>query len=249
MRYKNSVSFCVSGRQALFSDPLMRLGGEKCSYQVPTYQALKGILESVYWKPTFVWVIDSVRIVNPIQSQSKGVKTMKYKLRPNSPARNDLSYYTYLIDVMYQVKAHFVWNDARPELADDRNEHKHYEIAKRMIDKGGRRDVFLGTRECQAYVEPCNFGEGKGSYDDVGEITFGLMFHGFTYPDENKNANVNAENELQARFWRPKMCHGVIEFCPPDKCPAVRCIKTQKTKEFVLGNNVSCCGTFEELIS
>ena len=47
--HPNIVEFEVFGDYALFSDPLMRLGGEKCSYQVPTYEALKGILSSVYW--------------------------------------------------------------------------------------------------------------------------------------------------------------------------------------------------------
>ena len=51
---ENIVEFKVSGRYALFSDPINRIGGEKFSYQVPTYQALKGILESVYWKPTLI---------------------------------------------------------------------------------------------------------------------------------------------------------------------------------------------------
>ena len=46
--HPNIVEFEVYGDYALFSDPLMRLGGEKCSYQVPTYEALKGILSSVY---------------------------------------------------------------------------------------------------------------------------------------------------------------------------------------------------------
>ena len=55
--HPNIVEFEVFGDYALFSDPLMRLGGEKCSYQVPTYEALKGILSSVYWKPTFIWRI------------------------------------------------------------------------------------------------------------------------------------------------------------------------------------------------
>lgn len=39
--HPNIVEFEVFGDYALFSDPLMRLGGEKCSYQVPTYEALK----------------------------------------------------------------------------------------------------------------------------------------------------------------------------------------------------------------
>ena len=46
------------------------------------------------------------------------------------------------------------------------------------------RDRYLGWRECQAYVEPCIFNEGIGAYDDIGELSFGMMFHGFTYADE-----------------------------------------------------------------
>ena len=44
--------------------------------------------------------------------------------------------------------------------------------------------MYLGCRECQAYVEPCIFNEGIGAYDDIGELSFGMMFHGFTYADE-----------------------------------------------------------------
>ncbi|MCL2593734.1 MAG: type I-C CRISPR-associated protein Cas5c, partial [Defluviitaleaceae bacterium] len=150
---RNSVEFKVYGKYALFSDPITRPGGEKFSYQTPTYQALKGIMESVYWKPTLVWHIDAVRIMKPIQTESKGMRPIKMN------GGNDLAYYTYLREVEYQVLAHFEWNEHRPELAHDRNENKHHNMAKRSIIQGGRRDVFLGTRECQAYVEPCVFGE------------------------------------------------------------------------------------------
>ena len=53
--HPNRVEFQVGGDYALFSDPLTRMGGEKCTYQVPTYEALKGILSSTYWKPALVW--------------------------------------------------------------------------------------------------------------------------------------------------------------------------------------------------
>lgn len=36
---RNSVEFEVYARYALFSDPITRVGGEKFTYQVPTYQA------------------------------------------------------------------------------------------------------------------------------------------------------------------------------------------------------------------
>ena len=47
MKYRNTVEFQVSGDYALFSDPVTRVGGEKCSYHIPTYEALKGILQCV----------------------------------------------------------------------------------------------------------------------------------------------------------------------------------------------------------
>lgn len=75
---KNSFEFKVSGRFALFTDPLTKTGGEKCSYHIPTYEALKGIAKSVYWKPTFIWVIDKVRIMRCIRTQSKSVKPLDY---------------------------------------------------------------------------------------------------------------------------------------------------------------------------
>jgi CRISPR-associated protein Cas5d len=68
----------VWGRYALFTDPLTRIGGEKYSYQVPTYEALKGVLSSVYWKPTIVWVIDRARVIKPIRTQPRGAKPIKY---------------------------------------------------------------------------------------------------------------------------------------------------------------------------
>jgi len=52
--HRNSIEFKLSGRYALFTDPLTWVGGEKFSYQVPTYEALKGIFKSIYWKPTLV---------------------------------------------------------------------------------------------------------------------------------------------------------------------------------------------------
>lgn len=75
---RNQIEFEVSGNYALFTDPLTKLGGEKLSYQIPTYQALKGIVESIYWKPTLIWIIDEVRIMNPIQTESKGMRPIEY---------------------------------------------------------------------------------------------------------------------------------------------------------------------------
>ena len=205
---KNNIEFMVTGRFALFADPLTKIGGEKCSYHIPTYEALKGVAKSVYWKPTFVWVIDRVRVMRRIRTQSKNMKPLDF-----NRGGNTLAIYTYLADVEYQVQAHFEWNPFRSDMEEDRDTDKHWHIARRMVEKGGRQDIFLGTRECQAYVEPCNFGEGKGEYDGCGDLAYGLMFHGFDYPDET------GKNELHSRFWRPVLTDGVVSFSRPEDCP------------------------------
>lgn len=227
--HPNIVEFKVTGSYALFSDPLMRMGGEKSTYQVPTYEALKGIIMSVYWKPTIIWYIDKVRVMKQIQTEVKGIRPIKFS-HGIKEAGNDLSYYTYLKDVEYQVQAHFEWNLNRPELANDRNENKHHNIAKRMIAKGGRRDVFLGTRECQAYVEPCIFGEGASVYDTVPEIAMGVMLHGVTYADEAYSEDT--KGWLSTRFWRPVMRNGIIKFIRPEECELVKKLHPMDIKVF-----------------
>lgn len=221
---RNSIYFKVYGNYALFTDPLTKIGGEKSTYQVPTFQALKGIVESIYWKPSIMIVVDKVRVMKSIKMESKGIRPIEYG------GGNTLAYYTYLRDVEYQVAAHFEFNPHRPDLAYDHNEHKHHNILKRSLKRGGRRDIFLGARECQAYVEPIEFGEGEGYYDDIDEIHFGTMVHGLNYPDETGG------DELEVRLWQPVMKNGVINFARPEECTQVRPIKKMAAKSFDVTN-------------
>ncbi|MDQ0204453.1 type I-C CRISPR-associated protein Cas5c [Pectinatus haikarae] len=222
---RNEIQFKVYGRMALFTDPLTKVGGEKASYAVPTYQAIKGITESIYWKPTIIWYIDEIRIMNEICTQSRGVKPLKY-----NEAGNDLAIYKYLSDVEYEVKAHLEFNLHRTDMAQDRNENKHHNIAKRMVEHGGRRDIFLGTRECQGYVEPVSYGVKKSFYEEKGSIPLGTMFHGFNYIDETGGAL------LQVRLWQAVMEDGIIHFPRPEKCTIVKNIRKTAVKHFDKNN-------------
>lgn len=224
--HRNSIEFKVWGRYALFTDPLTKVGGEKFSYQVPTYEALKGICKSIYWKPTLIWVIDEVRVMKRIRTQTKGTKPQEYS------GGNTLAIYTFLANVEYQVRAHFEWNEVRHELKGDRNEHKHHNIAQRMLDRGGRQDIFLGTRDCQSYVEPCEFGSDDGELDGADELALGLMFHGFDYPDEVGG------DALHARFDKIVMRDGLIRFNRPEQCSVRKRVRAMRVKTFGLSDNV-----------
>lgn len=225
MKFDNKVSFKVSGVNALFTDPLTKIGGEKSTLMVPTYQSLKAICESIYWKPSITWIVDKVTVLKPIVTERKGIRPIKYN------GGNDLAYYTYLRDVAYIVEAHFEFNKNRMDLKEDWNENKHYYIMKRCISRGGRRDVYLGTRECQAYVEEVDDIE-ESYYKNMGTMEFGFMYHSFSYPDEN------GRDVLESLFWRPKMENGVIRFCRPEECEQRLLIKEMSAKKFDDGNFV-----------
>jgi len=246
---KNTIEFKLWGRFALFTDPLTRIGGEKCSYHLPTYEALKGVCKSIYWKPTIIWVIDGVRVMKRIRTQTKGTKPLNYggaypsEKIPGKKQENfnDLAIYTFLSDVEYQVRAHFKWNDQHEALEKDRIDGKHFAIAKRVLERGGRQDIFLGTRDCQGYVETCIFGEGEGAYDGDNEIGYGLMFHGFDYPDET------GADELYARFWYPRLRKGVLTFDQPEDCKYRKFVRKMDAKSFGIGNVKSVELEAEEL--
>jgi CRISPR-associated protein Cas5d len=111
-------------------------------------------------------------------------------------------------------------------LEKDRIDGKHFAIAKRMLARGGRQDIFLGTRDCQGYVGPCVFGEGEGAYDKDNEIGYGLTFHGFDYPDET------GADELYARFWYPTLRKGVLTFDRPEDCKYRKFVREMDAKSF-----------------
>ena len=74
----NRIVMKVYGKYALFTDPMTKIGGEKSSMMIPSYETLKGIVSSMYWKPSFNWVIESVKVLNPIRTERKGIRPIKY---------------------------------------------------------------------------------------------------------------------------------------------------------------------------
>lgn len=78
---------------------------------------------------------------------------------------------------------------------------------ERSIKRGGRRDVFLGTRECLALVDAILQEEYEStvSYYEGQTLDLGIMFHSFAYPNNSKEL-------LQSYFTETQMVNGVITF-------------------------------------
>lgn len=208
MEFTNTIRFQLSGRYALFTDPLISCGGDRCSLPVPTYEALKGAARSIYSSAEFCWVIDAVRIISPIDH----TEAMTLTRRSYFEKGQDIAIYTYLRNVRYKVLAHMEFPENTP--TDIR--HKHYSIARRMLRKGGRREVFLGLKSCPAEVMPCRFHDEEGCYDDISE-DLGLMYHSITYKDGEAHS---------VQLFHCRMERGIITFPRPEECPVSRRIKS-----------------------
>lgn len=209
----------ISGDYALFTNPSTKGGGEKVSFSVPTRQALKGIVDAIYYKPTIINVIDEVKIINEIQTETIGTRALLNNMSA------DLNYVSYLRDVEYLVKFHFIWNERRADLIKDRNMNKHEAIMERSIKKGGRRDIFLGTRECVGLVSSLTskeYQQTPSRYDGQ-TISLGIMFHSFKYP-------TNAKEKLISYYTDTVMKNGIITFKNQDACEIVNELSTYAFK-------------------
>lgn len=224
---RQKFSYRVSGDYALFTDPLTRIGGEKHSYSLPTYQALIGMTQSIYWKPSIIYYIKKIRVLNSIQMESRATNTPEYYSRKEKHNMQQYTY-SYLKDVAYEVSGYFDFNYLKEkELGKDFNLQKHSNILQRSIKNGGRRDVFLGTRECRGLIEPCKFESTLNGIYDEQEIVqhFGTMVHGFDYPSET------GEDTLRVRLWYPEMKKGIVKFLLPSECSIKKEIRKISKKE------------------
>lgn len=203
MDFTNTVHFELSGRYALFTDPLTGCGGEKCSLPVPTFEALKGAARGIYSSRDFCWTILAVRIMHPIITETMTLTRLNY-----FKSGRDISVYTYLRDVRYQVLARLEFAQEIPR----ETRLKHFSILRRMLKRGGRRMIYLGTASCPAEIALTRFGTGEGYYDGE-SADFGLMYHSISY---------RSGCACSVQLFQCRMQRGIIVFPTPQDCPVCR---------------------------
>ena len=153
------VKVKVWGDYALFSRPEMKV--ERCSYDVMTPSAARGILEAIYWHPGMRWVIDRIYVNKPIQLTSVRRNEVKSKISANNvlpvyngnPKRLYISTKAEIVqraslllrNVEYVIEAHFEMTDAAT--ASD-NPGKFKDITMRRLRKGECfHTPYFGCRE------------------------------------------------------------------------------------------------------
>ena len=138
----------IRGPNACFTRPEMKV--ERVSYEVPTPSAMRGVLEAIFWKPAFRWVIERIDVLRPIRWETVRRNEVGNRISTRSPyllieenrqQRNALI----LKDVAYVVHAHQELTGKEPE-GNDLN--KLSAMFERRASKGQYfHHPYLGTRE------------------------------------------------------------------------------------------------------
>ena len=208
------VKVKVWGDFALFSRPELKV--ERCSYDVMTPSAARGILDAIYWHPGLKWVVDKIYVRKPIQFTSVRRNEVKSKVLASSvlQAYNGGEKPLYisskeeivqrasmlLCDVEYVIDAHFEMTE-RANATDNPGNFK--DIIMRRLRRGECFHMpYFGCREFPAHF--CLWEEEKipTAYEDVEEKDLGLMLYDLDYRNPE---------DIQPMFFRAVLKRGILD--------------------------------------
>lgn len=197
----------VGGEFACFTRPELKT--ERFSYEVMTPSAARGILEAIFWRPEFDYLITQIEVLKPIQwfairrNEVKSMvsdewirramvdTTVRYDVEADRDQRNTVA----LRDVAYRISAQV---RLRPHAVDD--EVKYREQFRRRVDKGACfSQPFLGTREFSA-----RFGKPTDAKPIRESRDLGVMLHSIGYDN-------GAETY---RWFLANLNHGILHVPP-----------------------------------
>ena len=186
---------------------------ERCSYDVITPSAARGILEAIYWHPGMKWVIDKIYVQKPVQFTSIRRNEVKSKISSNNvlPVYNGADKPLYistksdivqrasllLRDVSYVIEAHFEMTE---KAVESDNPGKFKDIIMRRLKRGEcYHTPYFGCREFPANFCLCEDEKIETAYS--GEKDLGFMLYDMDFSDLDN---------IQPMFFRALMKDGVI---------------------------------------
>ena len=212
----------VWGDYALFTRPEMKV--ERCTYDIMTPSAARGILEAIYWHPGLRWVIDRIYVMKPVRFTTIRRNEVKSKvlagnaLQAYNGAKKDLSVSSkddivqraslLLRNVEYVIDAHFEMTD---RANDTDNPGKFKDIIMRRLRQGKcYHHPYLGCREFPANFCPYEEEEIHTAYGSEEEKDLGFMLHDLDYSDPE---------HIEPMFFRAVLHKGVLDLTD---CEVVR---------------------------
>lgn len=209
----HGVKVRVWGELALFSRPEMKV--ERCSYDVMTPSAARGILEAIYWHPGMRWEVDKIYVRKPIRFTSVRRNEVKSKVLASNvltvmnggekplyiSSKEEIVQRAAILlrEVEYVIEAHFEMTE-RAAAGD--NPGKFKDIIMRRLRKGECYHMpYFGCREFPANFALFDEDEIDTAYP--GEVKdLGYMLYDFDYSNPD---------DIQPMFFRAELENGVLD--------------------------------------
>jgi CRISPR-associated protein Cas5d len=205
----------VRAEGALFTRPELRV--ERVSYPVMTPTAAAGVLDSIFWKPQFRWVLVKIEVLRPIRqftlrrNETHDLPSLADAVgkgrRIDTAANRDQRSALCLRDVEYRIHA-------QVELAEhaDKDEAAYREQFRRRVNRGACfQQPFLGAREFPAAF----FGpDDRQPIDHTEDL--GIMLHRIHYT-----------TPVRFDWFTARLEHGVVHIPPvgiPGTAPAAEAV-------------------------
>ncbi|MGH8882672.1 MAG: type I-C CRISPR-associated protein Cas5c, partial [Stackebrandtia sp.] len=155
------VQVQVWGPGALFTRPELKV--ERVTYPVMTPSAAQGVLEAIFWKPEFTWLVEKIEVLKEIRqftqrrnettdlaslfeaaSGRRRVDTVANRVQRNAVCLRDVAY---RIHAQVRLRPHATQTEAA-----------YRDQFRRRVKRGSCfSQPYLGTREFSAYFgEPDN---------------------------------------------------------------------------------------------
>lgn len=196
----------IGGKLACFTRPELKT--ERVSYPIITPSAARGVLESIFWKPEFTWLVEEIQVLKPIayfsivrneinarqtaatarswQRNGGGFAAAEHRVQRHTLA---------LRDVAYVIKASQQLKDAA-----NANPAKYRDQFRRRVAQGRCFAApYLGCREFAAWFEPP---DGTEQPIRVTE-DFGNMLLAMDYAP-------NGSGHATPRFFNAHLIEGVL---------------------------------------
>ena len=207
------VKVRVWGDLALFSRPEMKV--ERCSYDMMTPSAARGILEAIYWHPGMRWIVDRIYLRKPVRFTSIRRNEVKSKISANNvlsvmnggdkplfiSSKEDIVQRAAVLlrDVDYVIEAHFEMTD---NAGPCDNPGKFKDIVMRRLRRGECYHMpYFGCREFPANFELFEQENVDTAY--VGEEKdLGYMLYDFDHSNPE---------DIQPMFFRAVLTNGILD--------------------------------------
>jgi CRISPR-associated protein Cas5d len=195
-----SLTVRVEGYFACWTRPDMKV--ERVTYPVMTPTGARGVLEAIFWKPQFKWVVRKIVVLKAVRYLSLTRNEVNQRASRRTPGINILDARTQRHAIILRDVAYVIHADIKlqPSATDD--VAKYRDQFRRRIERGAcAHRPYLGTREFCAFFGPPREGElPKG-----GDLHIGSMI-----------ADTDYDNGTGSTMFDAHMIAGVL-ICPQRK--------------------------------